>query len=80
MFSLAARGFSVGQLSRLRAFLASQFFVGQPLPDDLPNGKVKAVAIVHVEPLIVAEHLLVKIPLQVEGLDTDVCSFDSTFQ
>ncbi len=61
-------------------FLPSQGVPGEPPSADLRADEREPVGIVHVFPEVVAESLLVQVSKQVERLDTDVGSPNTTLQ
>src|SRR5438128_2341310 len=54
--------------------LAGDFGPCQTLSENLPYGKIKAVTVIHLPPIVVAERLFVNVPEQMERLDADVGS------
>ena len=59
---------------------AGQLGIGEALADNLPNGEVEAIPVIHVLPIVVAESLFVEVAKQVERLDRNVGPADSAFK
>jgi hypothetical protein len=57
-----------------------QFRVGEPLPNNLANGKVKALGIVHVLAIVEAKRLPIDIAEQVVRFDRNIGAVDSALQ
>ena len=68
-------------VSKLRLVcFPDQFLVLKPLANNLRNGEVESLGIVHVLPVVVTEYLFVDIPEQVEWLDGDVRSLQPALE
>jgi hypothetical protein len=73
------RGSLVGQAMR-RTHLASYFGIGEALSEKVRSNVLKACSIVRQSPQVVAEHLFIEIPEQMERLYAHVGSFQSTLE
>src|ERR1700751_3010538 len=62
-----------------RTSFSSNFSVGQTLPDDMRGDMFKSRSVVGQFSEVVAEHLFVEIPEQMERLDANVSAFQSAF-
>ena len=60
--------------------LASKLIAGEALPNDLRNGKVKALAVVHAFAVVVPERLLVQIPEQMIGFYGNIRTAERSFE
>ena len=60
--------------------LAGDFGIGQALAHDLRDGKVKAVAVIHVLAVVVAEALLVEVAKQMERFNRNIGALEPALQ
>ena len=74
------RSFSVKRRGGTLLSLAGELIERQPLADDLPNGQIEAVTVVHALAVVVAEPLLIKVAEQMKWLYRDVRSLQSALQ
>lgn len=80
VFRLGPRFNRSGLAQPLLPDLARDFFPRQALANNLANGQIKAVAVIHSSAVVEAESLFIDVPEEVVWFDADIGPSQSTFK